>query len=448
MRVNKNISARNHRGRKSERGVIITLVAVFVLFVLGAMAALSIDVVTLYTARSEAQLAADGAALAGARVLANSGMTSDPNAASDGLQSSAETFAGTVATQVATGNSVGGTALNAGQVTVTFNNASVTNPRITVKIQKTNLSTFFARIWGRTQVTVGALATAEAYNPSAANGGVATDPGGPPVAPVCVKPWLLPNIDPTGLTPNAIFTESGAINYPPLLGQTWPTTPTTTNGLYARCSDCSAGGGGILAPLPGAYYPGAIDADDFPAPAASACPNCTNGFNPYQLAVAGCVQQPISCGANPNLNIDTTAYGPNRDADTVQAAECLTHYGGAGTSDSIDTSDPPSPPFQFLGGSENPVVGAINQPVLVSDSLVTLPVINSPPGTPANPVTVIGFVQVLLNPQSTTLPTTGPQGTNQIPAMIINMAGCGTSTTGQPILGNGASPVAVRLISP
>ncbi|HLM79633.1 MAG TPA: pilus assembly protein TadG-related protein [Terriglobales bacterium] len=43
------------------------------LFVIGAMAALSIDEVTLYTARSEAQLAADAAALAGARVLANSG---------------------------------------------------------------------------------------------------------------------------------------------------------------------------------------------------------------------------------------------------------------------------------------------------------------------------------------------------------------------------------------
>jgi uncharacterized membrane protein len=41
------------------------LVAVVMLFVVGAMAALSIDVVTLYTARSEAQLAADGAALAG-----------------------------------------------------------------------------------------------------------------------------------------------------------------------------------------------------------------------------------------------------------------------------------------------------------------------------------------------------------------------------------------------
>ncbi|MGO9863512.1 MAG: pilus assembly protein TadG-related protein, partial [Terriglobales bacterium] len=60
---------------KRERGIVIVLVAVVMLFVVGAMAALSIDVVTLYTARSEAQLAADAAALAGARVLANSGAT-------------------------------------------------------------------------------------------------------------------------------------------------------------------------------------------------------------------------------------------------------------------------------------------------------------------------------------------------------------------------------------
>ena len=75
MRVKKNISR-----RKDERGVIITLVAVFTLFVLGAMAALSIDVVTLYTARSEAQLAADAGALAGARALASSGLTSTNDA--------------------------------------------------------------------------------------------------------------------------------------------------------------------------------------------------------------------------------------------------------------------------------------------------------------------------------------------------------------------------------
>ena len=89
---------------------------------------------------------------------------------------------------------------------------------------------------------------------------------------------------------------------------------------------------------------------------------------------------------------------------------------------------------------------------MVSDSLVTIPVINNPPGTPANPsVTVIGFLQVFLNPSaSSTMPyaPAGPASTNEIPATIINMAGCGTSATGQPILGNGASPVAVRLISP
>ena len=58
-------------GRKGERGVVILLVAVFLLFVVGAMAALAIDVVTFYTARSEAQLAADGAALAAARSTRN-----------------------------------------------------------------------------------------------------------------------------------------------------------------------------------------------------------------------------------------------------------------------------------------------------------------------------------------------------------------------------------------
>ena len=46
-------------GAPGEQGIVIVLVAVVMLFVIGAMAALSIDVVTLYTARSEAQLAAE-----------------------------------------------------------------------------------------------------------------------------------------------------------------------------------------------------------------------------------------------------------------------------------------------------------------------------------------------------------------------------------------------------
>ena len=145
----------------------------------------------------------------------------------------------------------------------------------------------------------------------------------------------------------------------------------------------------------------------------------------------------------------------NRDVDTVQAAGCLIHYNGVVTdADSIDLAATPTTPYEFLGGNQNPVPGAVGQPVLVSDSLVTIPVIDATVAPPATPfVTVIGFLQVFLNPQQTVLPfpLTAPPASAadpQIPATIINMAGCGTSTAGNPILGNGASPVAVRLISP
>ncbi|MGC2514841.1 MAG: pilus assembly protein TadG-related protein, partial [Terriglobales bacterium] len=411
----------------------------------GAMAALSIDVVTLYTARSEAQLAADGAALAGARELANSGLTST-TAGPIG----AEPLAIMVATQVATGNSVGGRALKTTEVAVTFNDGSetfTTDPHVTVTVQRSDLPTFFARVWGVKQVAVGASATAEAYNPSGAaffNGGVAT-----PVAPLCVKPWLLPNIDPTQTlaTGNPIFNSvSGAIVNPNLVGEGWPNAPVAnpnTDGLYDR----NVGS----APRPGRYYAGAIDAGDFPAPT-QALPACGAGFTTYELAIAGCVPQPISCGAT--INMDVAPYVPHttsRNADTVEAVECLIHYnGGAGQTDSIDGTVLPSPPFQFLAGSDNPVTSAVGNDVLVSDSLVTIPVINNPPGTPVNPVTVIGFLQVFLNPQSATMPLPSPPAPqrNQIAVTIINMVGCGTGAAGQPLLGNGASPVAVRLISP
>ncbi len=117
---------------KRERGIVIVLVAVVMLFVVGAMAALSIDVVTLYTARSEAQLAADAAALAGARVLANSGATSDRTGT---LLTSVETIPGpasVVATQVAEQNQVGGTYLTGANITaISFGGSDYTNPTIT-----------------------------------------------------------------------------------------------------------------------------------------------------------------------------------------------------------------------------------------------------------------------------------------------------------------------------
>lgn len=422
------------------------MVAAFMLVVIGAMMALSIDVVTFYTARSEAQLAADSAALTAARALANSGLTSTNGSPGP---AGAEIVATALATQVANSNSVGGGPPTS--VTVTYNELAPnfpTDPHVTVTVQRNNLPTFFAKILGRNHVTVTASATAEAYNPSPP-----TISGNTlPVAPMCVKPWLLPNVDPTqpSSSGTAIFDAgTGFIKNTALLGQGWPNLAGgNPDGLYSVCApDCSA----MPQPKQGAYYPVAIDPIDFPEPTAQ--PACASGFTPYQHAITGCVQTPIVCGANSSINIDISSYTPHnaagRDADTVDAAECMIHYNNPGDSDSIEPSILPGDPYRFLAGAQNPIASAIGQAVVVSDSLVTIPVINTTPGVaPTNPVVVIGFVQVFLNPSaSTTLPVTGTSN-YELPAMIINMAGCGVGSTGQPILGNGASPVAVRLISP
>jgi len=423
------------------------LVAVVMLFVVGAMAALSIDAVTLYTARSEAQLAADGAALAGARVLANSGMTSD---ATGGFTGTAETQAKAVATEVAQQNLVGGRNLTAPEVTSITFTGPPTNPRITVHVQRTDLPTFFARIWGRTQVTVGASATAEAYNPSGANALVGTTT---PVALTCVKPWLLPNLDPTSTTSGAIFvTSTGAITNTGLLGLS-PFSSTPIPRLEPACTDCS---GTLGAPTAWQYYPG--DTATTFAPPTQALPTCNPPLaTNYEKSIAGCVLTPISCGTgvpNGTANIDFSNYDStgNRRQETARAVNCLAHTApGADEGDTVDTTGPPTAPFEFIAGQDNPIALAnpsfAGKEMMVSDSLVTVPVFNSSTTAPTNPVTIIGFVQLFLNPDGIHTPTAVGPNQGYVNATIVNMAGCGTGATGTPILGNGNSPVAVRLIS-
>jgi hypothetical protein len=194
------------------------------------------------------------------------------------------------------------------------------------------------------------------------------------------------------------------------------------------------------------YYPG--DPADFPAPSASsvACPACA-GFNNFQLSIAGCVQAPIQC--NSVVHVDQ-ASDANRDPEAADAVDALAHS-SRNQGDSVDTTTVP-PPFQFVAGSDNPVVGSgalgAGTNIMVSDSLVTVPVIDTtsawPGGYPA--VQIIGFVQLFLNPTGQKVP-----GNNHIHTQVINLVGCGAGTggvAGTPILGNGASPVAVRLISP
>src|SRR5271166_3650191 len=209
--------------RDGERGITMALVAICMVAIL-AMAVLSIDTVTLYLAREEAQRSADAAALAGARILSLSGMTGDPTDATNSWTPACNA-ATAVATAVAQQNQIAGQSLPVAQITVIFPNNTGCgttpvfgiNPEITVKVQRQNLPSFFARIWGRTSNEVGASATAEAFNPSN-SGSVNSGPSGGiiPVQPRCVKPWIVPNTDP--LAPGSFVDRTtGAISNPGVL---------------------------------------------------------------------------------------------------------------------------------------------------------------------------------------------------------------------------------------
>src|SRR5689334_13170558 len=146
----------NKSERKGERGVTILLVAVALVVILG-LAALGIDVVTLYVARTEAQRAADAAALAGARAFVASGFTSgqlgpvSSSAAQDQVCVNGGSVGAAAANQeaqaVAAQNQIAGQAASIQSILCNFS-PQPENPRITVSIQRTDLPTFFSRIWG------------------------------------------------------------------------------------------------------------------------------------------------------------------------------------------------------------------------------------------------------------------------------------------------------------
>src|SRR5580700_7617081 len=139
--------------RARERGVTMALVALAIFSII-AMAALSIDIGTLYQASAEAQRAADAAALAAARTISVSGLTGDPaNGATDGTWAAVCGGTSSPATEaaiaVAQQNTVGGVAVPTTSITVTYSAGSAgtgasncsgagpgfaVNPTVTVKV--------------------------------------------------------------------------------------------------------------------------------------------------------------------------------------------------------------------------------------------------------------------------------------------------------------------------
>src|ERR1035437_3576859 len=234
--------------RSRERGITMVLVAIAMVAII-AMAALSIDVITLYLAREEAQRSADAAALAAAQVISLSGITGTANPTTDnsywqqicgGLSRAATQAAQAVVRQ----NAVGGAAVAVSSTTVTYSAGSAgaitpntdcsslsvafaVNPMVTVQIQQTGLPTFFSRIWGNTGNTVSATATAEVFNPSN-SGNVGNQISGTiiPVQPRCVKPWIIPNRDPLNPAPVTVGGRNGGTTYCDQTNQTGQTGQT------------------------------------------------------------------------------------------------------------------------------------------------------------------------------------------------------------------------------
>jgi hypothetical protein len=416
------------------------------------MAALAIDVVTLYVAKSEAQRAADAAALAGATAFVSAGDTTYPPGTYTGL----DTLAGSMATafinaSLAQNNVSGSPPL---LLSANIDPSRPGNPHITVTVQQTNLPTFFARIWGKTSASVQATATAEAYNPSSSFNSIGSYI---PVSTRCVKPILVLNKDPNGSV--FVSTTNGSVNQPP----TQPTAGYIGNRVpfASACSSAAGTCTPTFITIPGAvgYVPAVIPAGVFSSGVngsynSTVCPgDCSAnlGGSTYQQSIACCDTTPYNfyqCGifgTAPNLYYDTSNNPDLPTAQTQNGLQCVTHTSTGLLPDTLNKTTFPTDPFQIQPGTYTQTALGITATTYIStsDSIVTLPIIGTNiVGTTGPTVTVLGFLQVFI--------ASVPSGTAgaDFDAYILNVIGCGTSATSGTISGGGVSAVPVRLITP
>jgi len=418
------------RRNDPESGQTILLVALAIVSLLG-MAALAIDVVTLYVARSEIQRAADAAALAGAKAVADSGFTTLPT--SDPNYTGAKTLANTMATQAIAATV--GTNLVSGGAPVQSGFPVVDSSRqgdvlVTVSLVRSGLPTFFSKIFGRSAATVTATATAEAYNPS--NNASFT-----PIAPVSLKPWLVANNDPTHsgapfIDKGTGIVENGAIGNP-----------------FDLTADCT-GIGGLCAP---GHTPGILNANQVEyvplqvtANSKNVCPSCLGATayeNSIECADVNTYVVPSCRGGVTNAFWDNSVIPGGLTGLSASGAECLIHATGTGSTGQDILSDPLAWP---LGPRK--ITTQFGQSVTTSNSIVTIPIIDPASFDPAGPVTVVGYMQAFINQvENGTNPNTSPGDIN---ITVLNISGCSVSPNGAAAVvgGAGTSPVPVRLITP
>ena len=424
---------------KRQQGVTLLLVAI-IMFVVLAMAALAIDVSTLYVAHSEAQRAADAAAIAAARAFVFAGATSD--VATGTLQSAAVTLANQQIAAALQANKIAGQAAQLAPAAAPATNPNFDyatkprNPQITVKVQQTGLPTFFARIWRSGIISVSATATAEAFNPSGSS-------ANPPVSAKCVKPFIVPNQDPdpahAACTAGPCFIDPttndiknpGAYSAGGVVGEQITFDEACDSGF--PCTPTATGPNNLE------FVPAILT-----TPASMPCPSCGGGGADFENNIACCNPTGMACNSATQVALGGTA--PTADAtnhknEVKNGLRCLIHRQPGSGQDVLDTSSLPGftgLPYHVQAGSNNALIPKINSGdvVMTSDSIITLLIYDGASITsPA--VNIIGYMQVFVQQEN------GPGSFNGV---ILNIAGCGNTAGTNPIVGGGISPIPVRLI--
>jgi hypothetical protein len=279
-----------------------------------------------------------------------------------------------------------------------------------------------------------------------------------PVKPRCVKPLIIPNIDPQHPAAGGFVSTAGAINSQ----GTWESSNGVigeTFTMYADCKpgavDCLVTDGNILdnppkynsAKLPLTYQPNLEYVPALVQNTSGAVPSCSaegnwTGSN-FQQAIAGCDQTTVyACGtpapAGGTVNLTENPVSPSAiTGDTATGVACLTN-----STVGQDVLTLATYPFQITAGAGNPLSAqGVTGFITTSNSIVTIPIYDNAPGVklagPQPPVTILGFLQVFINQMN-------PDGSLNV--TVMNIAGCSNGATNPAV--DGTSPVPIRLITP
>ncbi len=407
---------------RKETGSVLLMVA-FAMVLMLAISAFAIDMANFYLARNQSQRAADSAALAGAYAFLQSGCMTGGCTAGGSQETLGRQYAEASGDQ----NYVAGQPASIQDSDITFTYPTPQEPQITVVVQRT-VPTFFAKIFGIRTEHVNAISTAEAYTPSGSGGG-----SGQGFFAACVKPFLVPDCDPT----------HDDLDNSNCSGMGYFFDPTDGHVLHPGLYDGTQSGG--IQGMPWQLHTQAGPSQWYLVGFGDAPPSSGSALRDH---IMECTPGYYSC--------DTTLVTANgKNVGPIdQGVDGLINALGDGMNqgqDTIDTTQRINDVFPITGGSNNPnplLPGATILDYTGSPSVVTVPVFSGVPLPPGGTTTGIdGYLQVFIQDAN-------HSGTEDIVDMVIlNAFTCGGATgTGSGSSGTGSgsgsagAPIPIRLI--